>query len=153
LTPTIDVSRCSGVVLRKKDIVTLKPQYKHVRALLVVILGFAGCAEWNYPDMTDPSRDVWQKPQGVIKTLSIAPGSRVADLGADAGYFTWYLAKAVGSRGTVYAVDIEERAINMIFKEMVARGSQMSDRSVPNYAIQDFRSRSTSCSAATPIIL
>jgi ubiquinone/menaquinone biosynthesis C-methylase UbiE len=45
----------------------------------------------------------------------------VADLGAGGGYFTWHLAKAVGTRGTVYAVDIEERAINMIFNEMVAR--------------------------------
>ena len=92
-------------------------------ALLVVVLSLTGCAEWNYQDMADPSRDGWQKPQGVVEKLSITPGSRVADLGAGGGYFTWHLAKAVGSRGTVYAVDIDESAINMIFKEMVARGT------------------------------
>lgn len=92
-------------------------------SLLFIILALTGCAEWNYRDMADPSRDVWQKPQGVVEKLSINRGARVADLGSGGGYFTWHLSKAVGSRGTVYAVDIEENAINMIFKEMVARGT------------------------------
>ncbi len=96
---------------------------KYVGVLLVVILGFTGCAEWNYQDMSDPSRDVWQKPQGVVEKLSLARGARVADLGAGGGYFTWHLAKAVGGRGTVYAVDIDKTALDMIFKEMVARGT------------------------------
>lgn len=92
-------------------------------SLLVIIVLLAGCAEWTYEDVTAPSRDVWQKPQGVVEKLSIAPGSRVADLGAGTGYFTWHLAKAVGARGTVYAVDINGAALDMIFKEMVARGT------------------------------
>ncbi len=96
---------------------------KSLDALLAVVLSLTGCTEWTYRHMNDPSRDVWQKPQGVVEKLSIARGSRVADLGAGGGYFTWHLAKAVGSRGTVYAVDIEERAIDMIFKEMVSSGT------------------------------
>jgi ubiquinone/menaquinone biosynthesis C-methylase UbiE len=91
--------------------------------LSAIVLCLASCAEWNYQDMADPSRDVWQKPQGVVEKLSIGRGARVADLGSGTGYFTWHLAKAVGARGTVYAVDIEEKSINMIFKEMVARGT------------------------------
>lgn len=91
--------------------------------VLLVILGLTGCAQWNYQDLSDPSRDVWQKPQGVVEKLSIARGARVADLGAGGGYFTWHLAKAVGARGTVYAVDTKESSINMIIKEMVARGT------------------------------
>jgi predicted methyltransferase len=90
---------------------------------LVVVFSLTGCAQWNYQDMSDPSRDVWQKPQGVVEKLSLARGARVADLGAGVGYFTWHLAKAVGARGTVYAVDTKESAINMIIKEMVARGT------------------------------
>ncbi len=90
---------------------------------LIVSLGLTGCAEVAYQRLNDPSRDTWQKPQGVIEKLSIAPGSRVADLGSGGGYFTWHLAKAVGPRGTVYAVDINMAALDMIFKEMVARGT------------------------------
>ncbi|MGB4067191.1 MAG: methyltransferase domain-containing protein [Nitrospira sp.] len=96
---------------------------KSLGSLLIIVLSLTGCTELTYQRMNDPSRDVWQKPQGVVGKLSIAPGSRVADLGSGGGYFTWHLSKAVGSRGTVYAVDIEESAINMIFKEMVARGT------------------------------
>ncbi|UVT14881.1 MAG: class I SAM-dependent methyltransferase [Nitrospira sp.] len=97
--------------------------HKQFGVLLLAVLCLAGCAESTYQRLNDPSRDVWQKPQGVVEKLSIAPGSRVADLGAGGGYFTWHLAKAVGSRGTVYAVEVNETALNMIFKEMVARGT------------------------------
>jgi arsenite methyltransferase len=96
---------------------------KSLGVLLVIGLSFTGCTGWNYQDLTDPSRDVWQKPQGVIEKLSIVRGSRVADLGAGTGYFTWHLAKAVGALGTVYAVDINSASLDMIFKEMVARGT------------------------------
>jgi arsenite methyltransferase len=100
-----------------------KPLHTHLVASFILILGFTGCAEVNYQRLNDPARDTWQKPQGVIEQLSIAPGSRVADLGAGGGYFTWHLAKAVGARGMVYAVDINKAALDMIFKEMVARGT------------------------------
>jgi arsenite methyltransferase len=106
----------------KEDTVIHKSLQKHV-GLLFIVIALTGCAEWDYQDVTNPSRDAWQKPQGVIEKLSIVPGSRVADLGAGTGYFTWHLAKAVGARGTVYAVDINSASLDMIFKEMVARGT------------------------------
>ena len=46
----------------------------------------------------------------------------MADLGAGGGYFTWYLAAAVGSQGKVYAVEIDETALAIIEKEMKSRG-------------------------------
>jgi len=100
-----------------------KALHTPLAASFVLILTFTGCAEVNYQRLNDPARDTWQKPQGVIEQLSIPPGSRVADLGAGGGYFTWHLSKAVGARGMVYAVDINKSALDMIFKEMVARGT------------------------------
>lgn len=100
-----------------------EPLSKRIVASLLLILSLTGCAEVTYQRLNDPSRDTWQKPQGVVEKLVITPGARVADLGAGGGYFTWHLAKAVGSRGTVYAVDIDKTALDMIFKEMVARGT------------------------------
>lgn len=93
-----------------------------VSALFIGSLWFAGCAELAYQHMNDPSRDTWQKPKEVIEKLTITRGSRVADVGAGGGYFTWYLAGAVGSQGTVYAVDIDETALSIIKNEMHARG-------------------------------
>jgi predicted methyltransferase len=91
-------------------------------ASLLLGLSLASCTEMAYQHMNDPSRDAWQKPKEVIEQLAIVPGSRVADLGAGGGYFTWYLAGAAGPQGTVYAVDIDETGLGIIKKEMNARG-------------------------------
>jgi predicted methyltransferase len=87
----------------------------------IVCLALAGCAKLAYQHMNDPSRDAWQKPKEVVEKLAIVPGSRVADLGAGGGYFTWYLADAVGAQGTVYAVEIDETGLDIIRKEKEAR--------------------------------
>ncbi|MCP5245985.1 MAG: methyltransferase domain-containing protein [Burkholderiales bacterium] len=90
--------------------------------MFIVCLWLAGCTESVYQRMNDPARDGWQKPQVVITKLAIEPGSRVADLGAGGGYFAGFLAKAVGPKGTVYAVDINDDALDFINKEMKSRG-------------------------------
>ncbi len=91
-------------------------------ALLIVSVWLSGCAEWGYRQMNDPARDPWQKPKQVVERLDIQPGARVADLGAGGGYFTWYLAAAVGPQGKVYAVEIDDTALAIIEKEMKSRG-------------------------------
>ncbi len=61
--------------------------------------------------MEDPGRAQWQKPDEVVHRLQLRPGQRVADIGAGTGYFTALLARAVGSGGRVYAVDIDPQAV------------------------------------------
>ncbi len=92
------------------------------RAIFVVGLWLTGCAELAYQHMNDPARDAWQKPKEVVEKLAVMPGSRVADLGAGGGYFTWHLAGAVGPQGIVYAVDIDETGLGIIRRTMQARG-------------------------------
>ena len=90
--------------------------------LVLSLLLTTGCAEWAYRQMNDPERDAWQQPKAVVQALRITPGSHVADLGSGGGYFTWYLAEAVGSQGKVYAVDIEEVGLRMVREEAGRRG-------------------------------
>ena len=59
----------------------------------------------------DPGRDAWQKPDAVIEAIGVGPGMTVADLGAGTGYFSVHLAKAVGEKGRVLAIDIEPNFI------------------------------------------
>jgi len=71
---------------------------------------FADVAHWATV-FDDPARDAWQQPQGVVRALGIRPRMRVADLGAGTGYFSRYLAAAVGEAGTVFAVDTEPNLV------------------------------------------
>jgi len=55
--------------------------------------------------LEDPQRDVYQKPDEVIRALGLREGETVADIGAGSGYFTFRLAPPVGDKGRIYAVD------------------------------------------------
>jgi predicted methyltransferase len=67
---------------------------------------FADVGYWSKV-FDDPARDAWQKPRELVAALGLQPGQRVADLGAGTGYFSRYLADAVGADGTVFAVEVE----------------------------------------------
>jgi SAM-dependent methyltransferase len=71
---------------------------------------FADVEHWTTV-FDDPARDAWQKPKEVVRALGIAPGMRVADLGAGTGYFLGVLSAAVGPTGSVFAVDREPRMV------------------------------------------
>jgi SAM-dependent methyltransferase len=54
----------------------------------------------------DPVRDVWQRPDDVLRALELEPAMSVADVGAGTGYFAVRLARAV-PEGEVIATDLE----------------------------------------------
>jgi ubiquinone/menaquinone biosynthesis C-methylase UbiE len=54
-----------------------------------------------------PDRDKDQKPDEVIKALTLTDYMTIADIGAGSGYFTRKFVWAVQDKGMVYAVDIE----------------------------------------------
>jgi ubiquinone/menaquinone biosynthesis C-methylase UbiE len=65
----------------------------------------------NDPDayiaaLENPARDAYQKPAEVVKVLGLKTGEIVADIGAGSGYFTLRVAREVGPKGHVYAVDV-----------------------------------------------
>ena len=57
--------------------------------------------------LDDPDRLLWLPPHEVIAALGIQPGDVVADIGAGTGYFALPLARAVGPKGKVCAVDAQ----------------------------------------------
>src|SRR5262245_19415727 len=72
---------------------------------------YEATSHWSFEDVEswtkvfdDPKRDAWQKPAAVVDALGLTAGMRVADIGAGTGYFSRYLAAAVGPTGAVFAV-------------------------------------------------
>jgi ubiquinone/menaquinone biosynthesis C-methylase UbiE len=68
-----------------------------------------------------PERAKEEQPAKLMKALALKPGAVVADIGAGSGYFTFRLARAVGPRGKVYAVDIQKEMLAIIRRRMKER--------------------------------
>lgn len=56
-------------------------------------------------------------PARNVVMLEIEPGATVADFGAGSGHYTLELARAVGERGHVYAVDVQPDLLRRIKNE------------------------------------
>jgi SAM-dependent methyltransferase len=69
-----------------------------------------------------PDRAKWQKPDQIMDALGIADGSRVADIGAGAGWFTIRLARRVGPNGRVYAQDVQQQMLEAIRRRVSREG-------------------------------
>ena len=71
-----------------------------------------------------PDRDTWQKPDQIMDALRVADGSKVADIGAGAGWFTIRLARRVGPNGRVYAQDIQREMLEATRRRVSREGLQ-----------------------------
>jgi SAM-dependent methyltransferase len=71
-----------------------------------------------------PDRAVWQKPDQIMDALGIADGSKVADIGAGAGWFTMRLARRVGPNGLVYSTDVQREMLDVIRRRVAREGLQ-----------------------------
>jgi predicted methyltransferase len=77
-------------------------------------------------DRTDKDReaDARRHPVELLQFLNVAPGARVADLGAGGGYTTELLVRAVGPAGVVYAQNNKltlEKYVKDAWPERLAR--------------------------------
>ena len=68
------------------------------------------------------SREIFAARAAVIAACGIAPGQRVADIGAGTGLYTRLFSKAVGDSGWVYAVDISPRFIGYVREGLREQG-------------------------------
>ncbi len=71
-------------------------------------------ADW----LERPTRDEEEKTELLIDSLKIKRGEVVADIGAGTGYFTRRLAPKVGSKGKVFAVDIQPEMLTLLTNKM-----------------------------------
>lgn len=74
------------------------------------------------PWLNRPEREEEERLSKLIELLGLEPGQAVADIGAGSGVVTEKLARAVGPKGTVYAVDIQDEMLALIRERMKGKG-------------------------------
>ena len=78
--------------------------------------------------MEDPARDTWQKPEQVLDAIATGllgatlEGRTVCDIGVGPGYFTRRIARRVGAKGRVFAVDVEPRMLEVLGERLQKDG-------------------------------
>jgi ubiquinone/menaquinone biosynthesis C-methylase UbiE len=60
---------------------------------------------------------MFSDPSYNVEQLELQSGIKVADLGAGSGFYSLALARAVGSNGKVYAVDVQKDLLERLKKE------------------------------------
>jgi SAM-dependent methyltransferase len=58
----------------------------------------------------------------LIEALDIRPGQVICDMGCGNGFYTLELARRVGPRGLVYAVDVQPEMLHMLAERLVREG-------------------------------
>jgi ubiquinone/menaquinone biosynthesis C-methylase UbiE len=74
-------------------------------------------AEW----LERPQREQEEQPNKLLDALKLKQGSVIADIGAGSGYLTFRIAKRVGAKGKVLAVDIQPEMLDLIRQKMKTR--------------------------------
>ena len=72
--------------------------------------------------LTRDTRDAEENPAMLLKALELEAGQTVCDFGCGNGFHTLQLAKRVGPRGAVYAVDIQPEMLELLADRAEPRG-------------------------------
>jgi ubiquinone/menaquinone biosynthesis C-methylase UbiE len=81
------------------------------------VMGHEG-ADW----LERSDREKEERPEAALAALKLQPGNVVADIGAGTGYYTRRMAKLVGNKGVVYAVDIQPEMLDLLTNKMTKAG-------------------------------
>lgn len=74
------------------------------------------------PWLVRESREREEECSKLMKALEIKPGQTVCDLGCGNGFYTLMLAREVGPKGTVWAVDIQQEMLDLLVERAESRG-------------------------------
>jgi ubiquinone/menaquinone biosynthesis C-methylase UbiE len=92
---------------------------KAIRKLL--LKGEHVCPWWLAYTFDNPLRPIFQKPEQILKP-HLQRGMSAVDIGCGMGYFSIAMAEIVGEQGSVIAVDIQQKMLDVLAKRALAKG-------------------------------
>jgi ubiquinone/menaquinone biosynthesis C-methylase UbiE len=88
-----------------------------VAAAITFLPGSTLCQEnhgLNSRDAIDKMRDRDLQPERILDVIELRDGMKTGEAGASYGYFTFKMSRRVGTKGVVYANDIDPNALKQI---------------------------------------
>ena len=92
------------------------------------------CPWWLCFTFDNPLRKLLHNPEAILRPY-VHPGDRVIDLGPGMGYFTIPLARLVGPKGHVIAIDVQEKMLSALRSR--AKKNGVSERIEAHLASQN----------------
>jgi len=93
-----------------------------VSVLPIPLLAQSTAPTASAPVTRPPPRDEWQRAVDIFEALGAREGSRIADVGAGAGWLSTRLAQRVGPTGRVFAVDVDENDLRTLQVTLTSQG-------------------------------
>jgi ubiquinone/menaquinone biosynthesis C-methylase UbiE len=84
------------------------------------LMGEHTCPWWVVHTFDNPFRRLFQNPASILRGL-VKEGQTVLDVGCGAGYFSLGLAKLVGPKGRVHALDVQPQMLDMARRRAARR--------------------------------
>jgi 2-polyprenyl-3-methyl-5-hydroxy-6-metoxy-1,4-benzoquinol methylase len=92
------------------------------------------CPWWLCFTFDNPLRKLLHNPEAILRPY-VHPGDRVIDIGPGMGYFTIPLARLVGPKGHVIAIDVQEKMLSALRSR--AKKNGVSERIQAHLASQN----------------
>lgn len=89
----------------------MSQQRRRPAVWLIALLSIPTCA---WAQVTDDSREKFEKVSEILAALQAEPGKRIADIGAGEGFYSLRIARSVGPTGRVAAVDVSEKYLEKL---------------------------------------
>jgi arylsulfatase A len=74
------------------------------------------------PWLEREEREQEERPERLLDLLALGPGDVVADVGAGSGYHTRRMARRVGPKGRIYAVDVQPEMLEILSRNLAGEG-------------------------------
>jgi ubiquinone/menaquinone biosynthesis C-methylase UbiE len=114
---TADESANPDTLNSTQDNNEYEPGRSYMGRLIAPTMSYSG-AGW----LTRKERVREEHPKKMLKSLNLQPGQIVCDFGCGNGYHTLELARLVGPKGLVYAVDIQQEMLDLLAERTSPRG-------------------------------